>query len=116
MVRLDVVGGQQIGDEVAVLLGDPTRQISTRQLFALAFELGGHDEVETVRPAADVVVDPRQLLVQQFRGERGRTEDTEPSGIGHCGDDVTAMTEREKREIDTELLADGWLHATSITK
>jgi hypothetical protein len=26
------------------------------------------------------------------------------------------MAEREEREIDTELLTDGWLHSTSITK
>ena len=66
--------------------------------------------------AADVVVDPRQLLVQLLRGERRRTEHAEPAGVGHGGDDVAAVTEGEEREIDTELLTDGWLHSTSITK
>ena len=66
LLGLDVVCGQQVGDEAAVVLRDPAGELTTRQLLALALELGGHDEVDAVRLAADLVVDPRQLLVQLF--------------------------------------------------
>jgi hypothetical protein len=32
-----------------------------------------------------------------------RPENAEPAGIGDCRDDVTAVTEREERELDAEL-------------
>jgi hypothetical protein len=50
------------------------------------------------------------------RRVRGGAQHTEPARIGHGGDDVAAVAEREERELDTELLTNGRLHVTSITK
>ena len=54
-----------------------------------------------------MVIDPRQFLVELLRSERGRAEHSESARIGHCADDVAAVTEGEKGEIDTELVTDG---------
>jgi hypothetical protein len=57
-----------------------------------------------------VVVDPRQLLVELLRSERGGAEHAESDRIGHCGDDVAAVTEGEDRELDAEAVANGRMH------
>ena len=100
---LDVVRGQQFGDEVAVVVGDAAGQVAARQLLALALELGGHDDVDAVGLAAHLVVDPGQLLVELLGRERGRAEHAEAAGVGHRGDDVAAVAEGEEREVDAEL-------------
>jgi hypothetical protein len=63
-----------------------------------------------------MVVDPRQLFVQPVRRERRRPKHPEPACVGDGGHHVSAVAEGEEREIDTELLTNGWLHVTSITK
>src|SRR3954464_13225744 len=108
--------GQQFGDEAAVVLRDPAGQFLPRQLLTLALEFRRHDEVDPVGLPTPGVVDPREFLIQLLRRERRRPEHTEPAGVGHGGHHIPAMTEREKREIDTELLTDRGLHLTSITK
>src|SRR3954470_24260621 len=109
------MGRQQLGDESPVVVGDPGGQLTAGQVLTLALELGRHDEVDAVRLAADMVVDPRQLLVQPVRCERRRTQHAESACVGDSGHHVSAVAEREEREIYTELLTDGWFHP-SITK
>ena len=98
---------QQSGDEAPVVLRDPAGQLTVGQVLTLPLELGRHDEVDPVGLPADMVIDPRQFLVELLRSERGRAEHSESARIGHCADDVAAVTEGEKGEIGTELVTDG---------
>ena len=45
--------------------------------------------------------------------EADRAEHAEPAGLAHGDDDVAAVGEREDRELDAELVADGGVHACS---
>src|SRR5215217_8820561 len=116
LLRLDTVRRKHVCNKVAITLRDAAGQFRSRQLLALAFELGRHDEVDAVGLPADMVVDPRQLLVELLGRKRRRAQHAEPARVGHRRHDVAAMAKREEREIDTELLTDGWLHTTSIQR
>ncbi len=84
------------------------------EVLALTFELRRHDDVDAVGLAADVLVDPGQLLVQLL-GRVGRgAQHAEAAGVGHRGHHVTAVTEGEERKVDTELLTDRGFHPVSI--
>ena len=61
----------------------------------------------------DVLVDPVQLDLELLRGEADRAEHAEATRLAHGDDDVTAVGEREDRELDVELVADGGVHACS---
>jgi hypothetical protein len=50
-----------------------------------------------------VVIDPAQLALELIGAVRVRPENAEPAGIGDCGDDVAAVTERQERELNAEL-------------
>ena len=106
---------QEVGDEAPHLVGNPRGEIRGADLLTLALELRGHNQVETVRLSADLVVDPRQFLVELFRSERRSAEYAESAGVGHRGDHIAAMAEREERKIDAELFTDRGLHPFSIT-
>ena len=114
LVGLDIVLGEQLGDEAAVAFRDPIGELTARQLLPFALERRRHDDVGAVRLTPDVVVDPGKFLIELFGGVGGRPQHTEAAGVGHRGDDVAAVAEREKREIDTELLTDGGFHTSSI--
>ena len=98
---------QQSGDEAPVVLRDPAGQLTAGQVLTLPLELGRHDEVDPVGLPADMVIDPRQFLVELLRSERGRAKHAESARIGDRGDDVAAVAEGEERKIDTELFTDG---------
>ena len=66
--RLDAVAVQQLVEELAVLGGDQLVDGSPRQAALLdADVLGRHDDVDTVRAVADMVVDPVQLDLELAR-------------------------------------------------
>jgi hypothetical protein len=67
-----------------------------------AFVLGGHDDIDSVRLAADVVVDPVELGLQLFGREVERAEDAHAAGAADRGDDVAAVAESEDRILDAE--------------
>ena len=71
------------------------------------------DDVDAVGVVADVLVDPVQLDLELLRGEADRAEHAEAAGLAHGDDDVAAVGEREDRELDAELVADGGVHACS---
>ena len=63
-----------------------------------------HDDVDAVRLAVDVLVDPVELDLELLGRERERAEHAEPAGLAHRGDDVAAVAEGEDRELDPEHL------------
>src|SRR3954447_20428883 len=66
----------------------------------------GDEDVDAVRLAVDVVVNPRELDLERLRREARATEDTEAAGAADRGDDVAAVAEGEQREVDTDKVAD----------
>ena len=62
---------------------------------------------------ADVLVDPVQFDLELFGREADRAEHPEAAGLAHGDDDVTAVGEREDRELDAQFVADGGVHACS---
>src|SRR4051794_6168318 len=95
---------EHVGNEVAIALRYPACQLVLRQLLALALELGRDNEINAVGLSADMLVDPRQLLVQPLRRERRRAKYSEPACVGDLSHHVPAVAEGEEREIDTKLL------------
>ena len=75
---------------------------------------GGHDDVDAVRLAVDVLVDPRQLDLELLGGERERAEHAEAAGLRDRGDDVAAVREGEDGELDVELVAEWGFHALVV--
>jgi len=65
-----------------------------------------HD-VDAVGVVTDVLVDPVQLDLQLLRSEAHRAEHPEATCLAHGDHDVTGVGEREDRELDVELVADG---------
>ena len=57
-----------------------------------------------------VLVDPLQLELQLLGRVPAGAEHAEAARIGHCGDDVTAVTEGEQRKFDTEQFAQWSFH------
>ena len=80
------------------------------QAQPLALELLRTDDVDTVGLAVDVIVDPGQFVLEVFGTVRRRPEHTEAAGVGHRGDDVTAMAESQQGEFDAEQVADRSFH------
>ena len=115
LLDLDVVVGQQLVDEIAVLGGNAVGQLVEAEVLALALVFGRHDDVHAVGLAVDVLVDPAQFLLELVGPERHPAEHTQPTGVGHRGDDIAAMAEGEQRELDAVGVADRCLHSPSIT-
>ena len=68
----------------------------------------GHHEVDAVRAAVDVLVDPRSSSISSSSGVKyERAEHAHPARLAHRGDDVAAVAEGEDRELDAEPVADG---------
>ena len=68
-----------------------------------------HD-VDAVRLAVHVLVDPLELELELLGRERERAEHADAAGVGDRGDDVAAVAEREDRELDPEPFAELVVH------
>ena len=109
-----VVLGQELVDPVAVLLRDHLLELLAHPLrveLAGARVLRRHHDVDAVRLAVDVLVDPVQLDLELVGRERQRAEHAEAARLAHRGDDVAAVAEREDRQVDAEHFARTGLHA-----
>src|SRR5262249_48846480 len=71
------------------------------------------DDVDAVRPIADVLVDPLELDLELAGLEADGAEDAEAAGAAHRRDDVTAVAEGEDRELDAKGVAEGSVHGRS---
>src|SRR6266540_1445643 len=88
-----------------------------RSTTSLGGELSGagvllrHHDVDAVRLAVDVLVDPVELDLELVVRERQRAEHAETARLADGGHDVAAVAEREDRQVDAEHLARAGLHA-----
>ena len=73
--------------------------------------LQGHDHVDAVRLAVDVIVDPSELLFELLGPKASRTEDPEAAGAAHFHHDVPAVGESKDRHLDSQALAQLGLHS-----
>ena len=78
-----------------------------------ALVLGGHDDIDAVGLAVDVLVDPVELDLELLGREGERAEHAHAAGAAHRRDDVAAVAEREDRELDAEGVADFGVHRWS---
>jgi hypothetical protein len=58
-----------------------------------------------------MLIDPAELDLKLLWSEADRTKHPETAGFAHRDDDITAVREREDRELDGELVADGSVHS-----
>ena len=101
----DVVLLEGVLDEVAVGLGDHGFELVLGGGGGTGGEGGGHDNVDAVGLAVDVLVDPGELDLELVGGEGEGAEDAEAAGLGDGGDDVAAVGEGEDGEFDVQI---GW--------
>ena len=100
----DVVARQDLVDEV-LLLG--RHQLADGVAVELVAGVGVHrweQQVDAVRSGRRPLVDPREVDVEPAGAVGDGTEDTEPAGVRHRGDDVAAVAEGDDRVLDAEQL------------
>src|SRR5437763_3703827 len=90
--------------EPAVFLGQVLCQLRDRRAAGGELVLR-YQDVDAVRLAVDVVVDPGELHLERLRREARAAEDTETTCAAHRGDHVATVTEGEQREVDTDEVA-----------
>ena len=112
------VVGEDLARELQMLLRHERIELLLEHLWR---QIGGihalvlvrNDDVDAVGMVADVLVDPLQLDLELIRRVSDRAEHAEPACLAHGDDDVPAVGEREDRELDVELVADGGVHGCS---
>ncbi len=106
-----LVAGENVVDELPVRVGDEGPDVVERVAPTLvAGVLGRHDQVDAVRPVADLRLDPGEVDLQLLGRVGDRAEHTEAAGLRHRGDHVAAVAEGEDRELDVEHFGGGGLH------
>ena len=96
---------QRLVDELLVLLGDHRAEVDRR---ALGRDLHRHHDVDAVRLAVGVVVEPGQDPLELLGVvEPDAAEDAEAAGPRDRGGDVLGRGEREDRVLDPELVTEG---------
>ena len=109
--RRHVVAAQDVVDEGDVFGRDELADVVDGvAAFIGAGVLGGHDDVDAVRPAADLLLDPGEIDLELFRRVGHGAEHTHAAGFGHRGGDIAAVREREDRNVDAEHLGNSRLH------
>jgi hypothetical protein len=106
----DAVAREDLVDE-ALLLG--RQELADGVLVECVAGVGlqsREQQIDSVRPAAHLLVDPRKVDVEASRGVGDGTEDPEPASVGHRGDDVPAVAEGDDRVLDAERRGHPCLH------
>jgi hypothetical protein len=112
--RRDVVLVEEVLDELPVLDGDHRLEAREARLRAPALPdvLRRHDDVDAVRTAVDVLVDPVELDLELVGRVRQRAEHAQAPRLADRGDDVATVREGEDRELDPERLTDRCAHGS----
>jgi hypothetical protein len=94
---------QDLRSEFLVRLRNPLEQVIVPDvLFPCSGQLLREQQVDAVRLALHVRVNPTELDLDLFGQAVCQAQDTKPTGPSHSGDNVAAMAEREERELDTK--------------
>jgi len=62
-------------------------------------------QVNAIRTAVHLLVNPRQLHFEMVERMGARSQHAQATGVGHCCDHIAAVTERHDREVDAEQIA-----------
>ena len=103
---IDLVLRQYIDREIAMLIGHHRQDFLRRSTVISDRHAGGCNQVDAVRHAVDVFIDPVELDFQSFSVVTGCTQDTHAPSFGDFNDDIPAMGKRDQRKIDTQHIAD----------
>src|SRR5680860_1418361 len=115
--RRDVIADEELVDELAVLGRDDLRELRrVEAAFVGAGELLREQQVDAVRPVADLFLDPTEVDIELVGRVGHRAEHPETAGPTDLGNDVSTMTEREERELDAEHLAGSAPHAQPLQR
>ena len=99
-----LIGGQRRNASVSEQFVDEGDMLGRQDEVAIRhradlFHFVGQREIETVRPAAGVTVDPAQFLFQPLGVEAGRAQNAHASRPRRLDDHVTAVREGKDRRI-----------------
>ena len=110
--RRYVVFAHEFFDEVGVALRDHVVQIAEARkiAFTLADIRCGHHDVDAIRLAVAMRVDPVEFDFEALRRIRQRTQHTETASAGHGRNNIAAVRKCKERNIDTELVTDRRTH------
>ncbi len=104
--RRHVVPREHVVEELPLLRRQQRSEVLARRPCPGGVaELGRQQQVDAVRPALGLLVDPGEVDLQRLRRVGGGTEHPHPARVAHGGDDVAAVAEGEDREVDPEVLA-----------
>ena len=103
---VDLVLREDVAREVAMRLRH-ARQHGLGRVVIVGRQARRRDQIDTVRLAADVFVDPAQLDLERLRVITGRAEHAHAARLRHLDDDVAAVRERDQRKVDSKHLANG---------
>ncbi len=113
----DTMIGEDLAGEVQMLLRDhrPQRlgELIRRQLGVHALVLVRDHDVDPVGVVADVFIDPVELDLQLLRREPNCSEHTKTTSFADGDHHIAAVSEGKNRKLDTELVANGSVHACS---
>ncbi len=76
--------------------------------------LGRNDQIDAVGAVADLRFDPGEVDLELLGRMGDGAEHADPTGLGHCGHDITTVAEREDRELDAQHLGSGSLHVVLL--
>ena len=111
----DVVAAEDVVDELLVLrrqeLAD---RLTVEAPLVGAGVLHREEEVDAVGSAPHLLLDPAEVDLELLRGVCDRSQHTEAACIRDGGDDVTAVAERQDRELDPEDVADPGPHGKPL--
>jgi len=110
VVCINVVLLENIGSEILVPLRHSGANGIRIESIILAFKLVGHDQVNAVRLAVDVRIDPREFFFQPVRRKGYGAEHAHAACLGDGHHDVAAMGEGDERKLDAQHVADWGIH------
>ena len=114
-VAIDIVSRQHLGGEGLVRLGDGGEQALGIERRALAEHLVRDQQVDAVRLAVDVGVNPGEFLLEPFGSHARCAEHAHAAGARDLGDDVATVAESEQRELDAQAGTQRRCHRRALT-
>ena len=100
LLDVDVVLMEEFVDEFPILGRNTLGELVPGETLAFTLVFGRDDDVHAIGLAANVIIDPAQLLFELVGAKRDTPQHPESAGVGHRGHNVATMTEGEQREFD----------------